>query len=88
MSKMVKPGKPLDPYNCMVCGKPLEFAFGMLPAFMQDYLAYHCRDCKNSICYKCAHTEKCVVCGGIHFDKSDFKPPLAEAVEKDAASDS
>lgn len=77
--------KPLDPYVCMCCGKPLEFAFGMLPAFMQDYLAYHCRECKNSICYKCAHTEKCAACGGIHFDKSSFKPPLAEEAEKEKA---
>lgn len=84
MDQKYKPSQKLDPYVCMVCGKPLEFAFGMVPAFMQNYLAYHCRECKNSICYKCAHTEKCVVWGGIHFDKSSLKPPLAESAEKES----
>jgi ribosomal protein S27E len=67
----------LDPYVCMICGEQLDFSF-MAPVFMQNILAYHCRNCKNSICFKCAHTETCVVCGGIDFDKSTGKPPLAE----------
>lgn len=81
---MGKKQKKLDPYVCMVCGTQLNFAVGMLPAFMQNELAYHCRECKNSICYQCAHTAKCVVCGGIHFDKSSFQPPLAEPAAEQA----
>ena len=77
-TKKPKIKKKLNPYACMVCNKPLEFAMGMIPAFMQDSIGYHCRDCKNSICYTCAHTKKCVVCGGIHFDASFGKPPLAD----------